>query len=266
MRKLFLIVLLAVSASIYANAHDVIVKRDGERIQAMVMEVNATSVKFKRMDNPNGPVYICNLSDVQSIAYENGKVETYGEQSREQERYYADYNDVRYRDIKGWYNPRDYESYSGEPYSPILSGLSSWIIPGLGQCFDGEWCRGLGIMAANLGFATVEFAGLSLAYYYGQPVHYTYDYNDPIAIGAKDPLRSLVCVGGTLLVATCHAAFNIWNIFDAVNIAKVKNLYYQDASRNTASFNLHFEPELAFSPSFGNSLEPVAGLKLSVCF
>lgn len=266
MKRLFLIVLLAVSASIYADAHDVIVKRNGEKIQAMVMEVNTSSVKYKRMDNPNGPVYICNLSDIQSIAYENGVVEKYGEQAREQQRYYTNYNNVRYRDIKGWYNPREYESYAGEPFSPILSGLGSWFIPGLGQCFDGEWGRGIGIMAANVGFAVAELAGLSLTYYYGQPLHYTYDFDAPFSIGAYDPVRSALSFGGTLLVATCHVAFNIWNIFDAVNIAKVKNLYYLDASRNSASLNFHFEPELAFSPSSGCRLEPVAGLKLSVSF
>ena len=269
--------LLAISASIYANAHDVILKCDGERIEALVIEVGSTSVKYKRMDNPNGPVYVCDIRDIQSITYENGRVETYGEAPREEPKYYVNYYDVRYNDIKGWYNTRDYESYEGEPFSPILSGLSSWLIPGLGQCFDGEWGRGIGIMAANVGFAAAELTGLTLMVYYAQPLKYynesydystgySYDYVIPdYTISTYDGVRAALCLGGTLLTAAFHAAFNIWNICDAVKIAKVKNLYYQDAGKN-ASLNMRFEPELALYPSAGYSLSPAAGFKLSVSF
>ena len=269
MKRVLLVILLALSASIYAGAHDIIVKCNGEEIKALVVEVNPTSVKFKRMDNPNGPVYVCDLKDIQSIKYENGMVETYNEPAPEQPRYYAERYDVRYRDIKGWYNPRNYVSSSDEPYSPFLAGISSWIIPGLGQCIDGEWGRGIGIIAANIGFATLEATGLSLAFFYSQPVKiYDTDYGRsyPYSIRSYNDELALLCIGCTLLTAAVHTGMNIWNIFDAVNIAKVKNMYYMDASQNTAAFDLHLEPQLTMTPSNGYGLQPTAGFKLSVSF
>lgn len=266
MRKLLLTLILALSASVYASAHDVIVKLNGEQIQAMVIEVSDSTVKFKRMDDPNGPVYVFNTSDIQYISYENGRVEVYNEARPEpkEPKYYAQRYDVRYKDIKYMYSPRDYVGRIGDPYDPILTGVTSFFIPGLGQCIGGEWGRGLGIFAANIGFTLLECTEASLMFYSGAAGSSYYKNNMTVSSRQNFVTGASLCAA--IITASAHLAFNIWNICDAVNIAKVKNLYYQDVNGNSAALDVHLEPQLAFSPVAGNSLQPTAGVKLSVRF
>lgn len=267
MKRLLLILLLVVGSSVYAAAHDVILKLNGESIKALVIEVGETSVKFKRMDNPNGPVYVCSLSEIQSITYENGKVEEYNAPSPVDQVYYVDDYNVRYRDIKDMYSPRDYVSRAGDYYSPAVAGVTSWLIPGLGQCIDGEWGRGLGIVAANCGFVALEFTEAALMYYYSAPVKYYSDAPGGYSIRSSSTAGTAICLGCAVVTALSHFAFNIWNICDAVNIAKVKNMYFQDRAGGAASLDIHLEPQLAMYPAPGASgFQPAAGLRLSVSF
>jgi hypothetical protein len=55
----------------------VIVTRDAKKISAKVMEVNPGDVKYKNFDNPDGPTYTLLKSQIASILYQNGTVETF---------------------------------------------------------------------------------------------------------------------------------------------------------------------------------------------
>ena len=73
--------------------------------------------------------------------------------------------------------------------------------------------------------------------------------------------------GAALLTATAQTAFNIWNIVDAVDIAKVKNMYYHDSMhRRHASLDMNLTPQLAMVPVSGGSFQPAAGFSLRVSF
>ena len=58
-------------------AQDIITFRDGQSVKAQVTEVSDTSIKYRLADNPNGPLYTKNTSDIFSITYQNGKTETF---------------------------------------------------------------------------------------------------------------------------------------------------------------------------------------------
>ena len=58
-------------------AQDVIVTKDSKKIDAKVTEVNAGDIKYKRFDNPDGPTYTLSKSDIVTIVYQNGQVETF---------------------------------------------------------------------------------------------------------------------------------------------------------------------------------------------
>lgn len=60
-------------------AQDVIVKIDGSEIQSKIIEVNTRNVKYKKHSNPEGVLYIINVSDVYQIIYEHGDTETYSD-------------------------------------------------------------------------------------------------------------------------------------------------------------------------------------------
>lgn len=61
-------------------AQDLIVTRDSRRIEAKVTEISADNVKYKMFDNQDGPVYTVAKSNVLTIVFQNGQVETFDAQ------------------------------------------------------------------------------------------------------------------------------------------------------------------------------------------
>ena len=57
------------------HAQDLIITKKGDEISAKVLEVTPTEIKYKRTDNPDGPVYTADKSTVFMIKYENGTKE-----------------------------------------------------------------------------------------------------------------------------------------------------------------------------------------------
>ena len=282
MKKILSVIIIVLAAGIAAKAQDVITTTAGEKIKSKVTEVTPDTVKYKRIDNPNGPVYVISKSDIVSILYENGSEEKYNEPApvtfnepeppapKEEPRYYepryteprySNLGDVRYKDIANYYNPNYYESRSGDPYIPVLAGMASFFLPGLGQCMDDEWGRGLGIFAANIGLGLLEVAEWSALFYGGAWSSYDYMYG---GMNSWD----IMGVSSMSLLATyaVHLGLNIWNICDAVRIAKVKDMYYWDQRGRRYGLDMHFSPNLALVPSAGNNLQPVAGMSLKVNF
>ncbi len=75
MKKILFLALLAIAT--IANAQDIIVTRDARKIDAKVLEISKTEIKYKTTDNLNGPTYILNTEDLVTIIYANGKVELF---------------------------------------------------------------------------------------------------------------------------------------------------------------------------------------------
>lgn len=59
------------------QAQDTITKKNGEKLQAKVLEITPAQVKYKRFENPDGPLYIINKSDVLLIQYEDKSEESF---------------------------------------------------------------------------------------------------------------------------------------------------------------------------------------------
>ena len=59
------------------NAQDLIVLRDATEIEAKVIEVTDSQISYKRFDNPDGPMYRKNTSDVLFVKYANGTKEVF---------------------------------------------------------------------------------------------------------------------------------------------------------------------------------------------
>ena len=81
MKRLSTIVILCVFIACNLFAKDVIITRDAEKINAIVTEVSETEVKYKKVDNPNGPTFVIATAKIASIMYENGEVQTFKEQA-----------------------------------------------------------------------------------------------------------------------------------------------------------------------------------------
>lgn len=90
-----------VSLSIFAQ--DVIITLDAQKIDAKIIEVSKTEIKYKEKDNLNGPTFILETKEISSIIYANGKVMLYNQEEKseskkenqeqvQEETHEADYN------------------------------------------------------------------------------------------------------------------------------------------------------------------------------
>lgn len=78
MKKLiFLLLLMTLCAWNAMQAQDVIHKKNGETIQAKVMEVDEDKVKYRIFDEPDGPTYTIDKSLLQKIVFQSGRTEVF---------------------------------------------------------------------------------------------------------------------------------------------------------------------------------------------
>lgn len=79
MKKLFFSLLSLLFTTTLCFSQDVLTKKSGEDIKAKVLEVTSTEVKYKKFDNPNGPIFSVNKSDLIMVRYENGSKDMFNE-------------------------------------------------------------------------------------------------------------------------------------------------------------------------------------------
>lgn len=171
---------------------------------------------------------------------------------------------IRYRDIKDLYDPKEYVYDYSDPYSPAWSGIASFLIPGLGQCLSNEWGRGLAIFGANVGFSLLEYFEASV-FVYGIVASTPNPATGMLPGGMIAGTTAMVASAGAAIATIAgQAAFNIWGICDAVNVAKVKNLCWRDAKYT--SLDISLSPSFALVPSASGSLSPAPGLSLRIEF
>jgi len=80
LRKVVVIAICLASFTVFSFtciAQDIVVTKDARRINAKVTEVNVDNIRYKNFDNQDGPVYTLLKSDIASIIYQNGQVETF---------------------------------------------------------------------------------------------------------------------------------------------------------------------------------------------
>ncbi len=82
--KLLFVALILIGVAKIATAQDVIVKKDNTTILSKVVEINSTEIKYKKWSNQDGPTYVININEVNSINYQNGEIDKFTEQTKEQ--------------------------------------------------------------------------------------------------------------------------------------------------------------------------------------
>ena len=81
MKKTFFLIAFA-AGSFTLNAQDILVRKGGKIENVKVLEVSPTEVKFKKSNNPDGPIFVEKRSDLYSIQYQNGEVQTFNEKRK----------------------------------------------------------------------------------------------------------------------------------------------------------------------------------------
>ena len=78
MNRKLLLLLAGLFTATLTHAQDKIVLKNGTEIKANVLEVSATAIKYRKQDNPNGPVYTSGIGEVLLINYANGTKDVLG--------------------------------------------------------------------------------------------------------------------------------------------------------------------------------------------
>jgi hypothetical protein len=69
--------MLAMLLAASALGQDIIIKKNAEEIEAKVVEVTDTHVKYRKFSNQSGPIYNVPKNEVLKIKYENGDTDTF---------------------------------------------------------------------------------------------------------------------------------------------------------------------------------------------
>ena len=66
-------------AAAYACAQDLIITSDAKKIEAKVLEISETEIRYKEADDLEGPTYVLGIPKVLSIVFSSGKVKVFGD-------------------------------------------------------------------------------------------------------------------------------------------------------------------------------------------
>ena len=77
MKRLIFTMLVAYS-TLYVSAQDIIITRDEKKIDAKVLEISETEVKYKEADDLEGPTFVLGIQKIASIVLSSGKVKVFG--------------------------------------------------------------------------------------------------------------------------------------------------------------------------------------------
>jgi len=78
MKKILILILLI---SNIAFSQDIIVKKNREEIKSKIIEITSSDIKFKEFEFQDGPTRNVPITEVFMIIYENGKRETFNQES-----------------------------------------------------------------------------------------------------------------------------------------------------------------------------------------
>lgn len=251
MMKRFLLFAAAwLGGLVLADAQDLITTRFGEEIEARVVEIREGEVTYKMYKDLDGPTFLLAKGDILLIRFENGETKTFTDDT-----YYnaADPDAIRpgmkFREYKDLYYAGNYVRQPGDQYSAGWLGVASFVIPGLGQAVAGEWGRALGFAGGNV------LMNILIQNQLEEGDDGKYYYN-PYSAAAALYLAGI--------------ALNIWSTCDAVRVAKIKNMYYQDLRQQRAAMDWKIEPFFAAAPKSAADpaarTTPTAGLSLRITF
>lgn len=169
---------------------------------------------------------------------------------------------MKYKEYRKLYNSRDYVHILGDRYSPVVGGVCSFLVPGLGQMICGEIGRGFAWFGGTLGSYILIAVGSNI----NSMGYYTESGEGYIIAGSILTIAGIASLLG----------IEISSIIDGVKVAKIKNMYQRDLVRQASSVDVSLLPYIstmpamnAYAPSYASHGLPssaVAGMSLRIRF
>lgn len=127
MKKLLYTFVLILFSTIAVLAEDVIYFNNGNQQRGTVLEINSVEVKYKKADNPNGPTYVVNRSEVQMIEYSNGYKDIITDNSQNSNQNTQANNNNNYNNNNN--NGRNQDTYINNYYSNPRPPVQVYVAP-----------------------------------------------------------------------------------------------------------------------------------------
>ena len=162
---------------------------------------------------------------------------------------------MKYKELKDMYSAKEYVKDAVDPYSRTWAGICSFLSPGTGQIVAGEVGRGFRFIIGSAlisGVGAVAADGLVDNVYKDAAGEYQF-------IDKGKAMTNFWILMGT---GAAELVMAVWSAADAVKVAKVKNMYYQDLMKKYG-VSAQVYPSLSFVES-AKGLQPAAGMTLSV--
>ena len=77
MKRLILLMQLVVTSVSIMLAQDIIITNDAKRIDAVVIEISDTEVRYQKGSNKKDPVFVISTAEIASIIFQNGDVKSF---------------------------------------------------------------------------------------------------------------------------------------------------------------------------------------------
>lgn len=87
MQKISFLLAIFLFTATLCWSQDKIYRKNGKIVEAKVLEIGSSEVKYKEFNNPDGPVYVLEADRINKIVFENGKVQKFTEDIKDPERY-----------------------------------------------------------------------------------------------------------------------------------------------------------------------------------
>ena len=142
---------------------------------------------------------------------------------------------MKYKELKEYYNYKDYVKEPDQAHSPVGVGIASYLIPGLGEMICGSGWRGAAFMG---GWLACHYCCIASIMELSDAMYYT-------SILGAQAIRIISCI-------------------DATRVAKVKNMYKRDLKRMYA-VDVDLYPSTNYIKT-ASGIQPVSGLTLAVRF
>jgi TM2 domain-containing membrane protein YozV len=148
MKKALIIFVAFLGSTALSFAQDIITMKNGNEIHAWVQEIGINDVTYKSLDNPNGPNYRLNKSDIFMIRYANGSKEVFNASTDiTTKQSSAPAQAASQSSQQSFYQQEDYRLPKKNPFT---AGIMSFFVPGLGQFYNGDIAMGFVSMGVSI--------------------------------------------------------------------------------------------------------------------
>lgn len=183
MNKGLLTLVLLVSATAFSIAQDVLVLKDGTRMEVVLEAITDDEIRYRRYGNQTGPLFTKSRKSVALIEYENGMVEQFGSSKAVLE--------INQRNLLG-YNYFDLVTLNfSMVYERLLTAdqnVSLYIPIRVGFARGASYVEDPNIFGVGAGLFLYPFGQRKFSYYTGPLVTYSVrdtwvyqDYYDPVS-------------------------------------------------------------------------------------